>query len=497
MADLKKLPKDKKIQLAGAILEKERRQKEEGLRYFTPNGKQEEFMRLVGAGKVFICVLSAANGIGKTTVAVNILGNICWGTQNKWFQGLPLFEHWSYPKHGRIISTSKNMEDEGAIQIELKKWLFKNRYTALKGKRPFDSLYRTDTDFSFDLMTYDQEETEFESSTLGFVWFDEPPPFAVYKATIARMRRGGIIMITMTPLTNAAWLYDDIILNQDGVQKKVVYAEDEDNCKEHGVRGILNHADIMRMRQEYDPDELEARTKGKFVHLIGLVYKLFHRDVHLIPPFEIPQDWPRYNILDPHDRKPFAFGWFAVNPLGDIYFYDEWPEEEFHKMKSCEKTIKEYAEIIKIKEGEDIIYRRIIDPNSGNARKTNSGLSIKEELAELGFYFIDGNDDIVAGHLKVKEYLKYDNQKNIKPKVFFFNTLKNFIYGMEHYVWDDYKGKIADDKDLKQKPKDRSKDFPDLIRYGLMDDPATVLPESFKALNMCLSKLREVRDGNR
>lgn len=303
-------------------------------------------------------------------------------------------------------------------------------------------------------------------------------------------------MITMTPLTNAAWLYDDIILNQDGVQKKVVYAEDEDNCRQHGVRGILEHADIVRMRQEYDPDELEARTKGKFVHLIGLVYKLFHRDAHLVAPFEIPHEWPRYCILDPHDRKPFALGWFAVNPLGDIYFYDEWPEEEFHRMKSCDKTVKEYAGIVKIKESKDIIFRRIIDPNSGNARKVNSGLSIKEELAELGLYFVDGNDDIVAGHLKVKEYLKYDNLKGIKPKVFFFNTLKNFIYGMEHYVWDDYKGKIADDKDLKQKPKDRSKDFPDLIRYGLMDDPVTVLPESFKALNNRLSELQEAKDEN-
>ena len=67
---------------------------------------------------------------------------------------------------------------------------------------------------------------------------------------------------------------------------------------------------------------------------------------------------------------------------------------------------------------------------------------------------------------------------------------------MEHYVWDDYKGKIADDKDLKQRPKDRSKDFPDLIRYGLMSDPVTELPANFKALNNYLCKIREAKNGN-
>lgn len=484
--------------LVEAKREKVRRLTEERLRYFTPNGKQEEFINLVGSGKVFVCVLSAANSVGKTTCAVNIIGNICWGSQNRWFKGLPLFENWPYPKQGRIISTPKNVEDTGAIQVELKKWLPLRRYSTSKGGKHYDSLYQTDTNFSFDLMTYDQEESEFESATLSFAWFDEPSPYSIYKATIARMRKGGIIIITMTPLTEAAWLYDDIILRQDGVQRKVIYAEDEDNCKQHGVRGILEHTDIVRMRQEYDPDELEARTKGKFIHLIGLVYKSFNRGVHLVEPFEIPQDWPKYNIVDPHDRKPFAMGWFAVSPTEDIYFYDEWPEEEFHLIKSCDKTIKDYADIIKIKESKERIYRRIIDPNFGNKKSSSSGLTIKEEFAseEIGLYFIDGNDDIVAGHLKVKDYLKYDHSRGIKPKVFFFNTLRNFIYGMEHYVWDDFKGKIADDKDLKQKPKDRFKDFPDLVRYGLMSDPVTTLPESFKALSSYLTKIQEVKDGD-
>ena len=62
-----------------------------------------------------------------------------------------------------------------------------------------------------DLMSYEQDTKEFEAVDLGFAWFDEPPPESIYKATVARMRRGGIIFITATPLTGSAWLYDHIV----------------------------------------------------------------------------------------------------------------------------------------------------------------------------------------------------------------------------------------------------------------------------------------------
>ena len=81
----------------------------------------------------------------------------------------------------------------------------------------YECHWSTDTGFSFDIMTYDQAVKEFESATLGWAWFDEPPPFAIYKATVARMRLGGLIFITETPLTGSAWMFDNLVASPDRV----------------------------------------------------------------------------------------------------------------------------------------------------------------------------------------------------------------------------------------------------------------------------------------
>src|SRR5690606_5782243 len=128
-------------------------------------------------------------------------------------------------------------------------------------------------------------------------------------------RRGMIVFLTLTPLKHSAWIKNDIvdeadkeeILGKEFRQKGYVTGEIEQNCKEHGVRGILNHIDIEKMLAEYPPDEYEARAKGKFGHLMGRVHKLFDRNIHVIKPFQLNQrDYAVYQFLDPHPRTPDA-----------------------------------------------------------------------------------------------------------------------------------------------------------------------------------------------
>ena len=105
-------------------------------------------------------------------------------------------------------------------------------------------------------MTYEQDPREFEGVTLSWAWFDEPPPEGIFKATVSRMRKGGIIIITATPLAGSAYLYDafakgnykiEITSEEGGVTaeytRKVAYIEAgiESACKTHGVRGHLEH----------------------------------------------------------------------------------------------------------------------------------------------------------------------------------------------------------------------------------------------------------------
>ena len=120
----------------------------------------------------------------------------------------------------------------------MKDWFPAGRYKASKGNKNFESIWTTDTGWDFDIMTYEQDPMEFEGVTLGWALFDEPPTEAILKATIARMRKGGIIIIGATPLAGSAYLYDsfatgkyqiELTSKQNGAivkyDRKVAYVE--------------------------------------------------------------------------------------------------------------------------------------------------------------------------------------------------------------------------------------------------------------------------------
>jgi len=194
------------------------RHKQNPHKYFIPNGKVEEFIKMVGSDKVFVSLFSAANGAGKTAAGCNILAHILFGQSgNKYFE-LPLFNKWPYPRRGRIVSDPTTITQ--TLIPEIKKWLPPNRYRTSKSGKNYEYNWFTDTNFKFDVMTYEQDVSEFESATLGFAWFDEPPPLAIYKATVARMRKGGIIFITATPLMGSAWMYDSFVASPARVNVK-------------------------------------------------------------------------------------------------------------------------------------------------------------------------------------------------------------------------------------------------------------------------------------
>jgi len=168
---------------------------------------------MVGEDETFISLFSAANGVGKTAASCNMLAHILYGSSGNKFFDYPLYNNFPYPKRGRIVSDPTTIA--GTIVPELKKWLPPGRYTTNKGGKNYEYKWITDTGFEFDLMSYEQGVKEFESSTLGFAFFDEPPPFAIFKATVARMRLGGIIWIGATPLTGSFWMYDELVMHPD------------------------------------------------------------------------------------------------------------------------------------------------------------------------------------------------------------------------------------------------------------------------------------------
>lgn len=469
------------------------REKEQAAENFIPNGKQEEFAWMVGQNETFINLFIAANGVGKSCIGAMIVRSICFGSPNKYFDQ-PLYNDFPYLKKGRIISDPTTLKEK--IVPELKKWFPSNRYEikykATKAGKNYEAKWTTDTGFEFDLMSNEQDPKEFESVDLGWEWFDEPSKKSIYLASIARLRRGGILFWTLTPLSYSAWIKDELYDKRDGKTIDYVNADVEDNCIQHGKRGMLEHDNIEKMLSQYPEAELEARAKGKFGHLLGLVHKGFEPKIHVIDPFTInPEDFTVYQALDTHPRVPDASLWMAVDAKGDLLIIDE---------NSFSGTDEEYSVLVKRKELMWNMGGRLIDPSAFNDDKRTTERPFADRLADHELHYMRGSKDLIGCINVTDEAFKYqmvEGRMVVAPKVFIFSNCQGLIKELQHYIWDEYVGKGADEKDPKPHPKDKDDHFVECLHRLIMEKNFTHRPPVIaKKQNIGMKKYQN-RDPNK
>ena len=478
---------------AEAVEYLETKDKREAAKYYNPNLKAEKFIKMIGEGKTFINMFVGANAVGKTAVGANIVTNICYGPQSKWFD-LPLFQKFPYLKKGRIISDPTTIKEK--IIPELKKWFPANDakkipdapYNTAKEGKNYESKFITNTGFEIDLMSNEQALTEFESVDLGWVWIDEPMPKDKFMATVARARMGMVIFWTYTPLFHSGWIKDWMNEKIDGEYANMVETEVEDACKIHGVRGHLEHANIVKMVKAFPSDELEARAFGRFGHLIGRVHKKFKRDIHIIRPFPITErDFTVYQALDPHPRVPDHILWMAVSRNGQKYICSELIHQG---------TTKEMAERIKAHE---LVMRfrmqdRLIDPSAFVDDQHREEPSVGSKLFDYGLAFIKGSKDLQAGIKRLDTALDYQmvgGEMIIKPEVFIFDTCRVTIKQLEEYVWENWTGKNYDTKQPRAKPRDKNDHQVENLHRLLLHEPQFV-PYNITKNNISSETLKDL-----
>lgn len=465
-----------------------RRLEQERWRFYEPSVKAEEYINKVAmkhpdGQQNFMTLFSAANGIGKSATSANIVANILWPSDNPFFQH-DLFQNWPFPKSGRIASEPTNIEKN--IIPSLKFWFPHEdlgRYKTRKNNKNYESVWTTDTGFTFDVMSYEQDAKEYEGPTLGWAWLDEPPPEAILKAIISRMRLGGIIFISATPLAGSAYLYDMFatgntkvhIIGPSGEQmlytRPVSYVEADvwSACRDiPGTRGHLGKDDILKMIAEYSEDEKQARINGKFQHLVGLVFKAWNRQVHVIKPFIVNHyDYEVWNMLDPHPRNPDAVLWMAVDKYGRKFVVDEL----FVNVNNTE----ELAVQIKAKDSQYRVTKHIADPSAfiQNQHDPDSK-SLADRLSEYGVTYEPGTKQRAAADRRIQDALAYQQIAGVMvkpPEMYVFENCTRTIWELEHYRWDEWSGKSSDKKDRKEKPIDKDDHMVEDIGRFLIQEP--------------------------
>ena len=417
----------------------------------------------------------AANAVGKTAVGANILANIVYGVQNKYFE-FPFFYKFPYIKRGRIISDPTTIKEK--IIPELQKWFPANEskiipdanYETSKAGKNYESKFITKTGFEIDIMSTEQDAKEFESVDLGFVWIDEPMPRDKFLATVARGRLGMIIIWTYTPLFYSGWIKD--WMDEHSGEAQYIEGEVEDNCIVHGTRGILEHHNIVRMANSYPEDEKQARIFGKFGHMIGRVHKKFSRKIHVIKAFPIDEKkFTVYHALDTHPRVPDHALWLAVNARGTKYVCGELLSEGGVQLLSERIKAFEFSHRYRMED-------RLIDPSAYiNDQHHDEKPSIAGQLDAFNLRYIGGSKDLSAGIKRTDDAFAYEmkgNEMIIAPEVYIFDTCPITIKQLEEYVWDEYHGRGADDREKKARPKDKNDHQPENLHRLLLHEPSFV-----------------------
>jgi len=239
------------------------------------------------------------------------------------------------------------------------------------------------------------------------------------------------------------WVWQEFVMNPDE-NHFLIQASSTDNP--HLPKDYIEELQKM-------PEDWQKRyLYGSFDTFEGLVYKEFQdKEPWIVPEFAIPPKWQRYIALDHGYRNPTCILWGAVNPVGDVYVYDEF--------YASSRLVSELSQIIKTKNQNQNILLYLIDPSCRN-RDGKTGRSIIDEFADNGVYFSPANNAWQAGVNHVQEYL---HLRGKNPKLKIFPKCVNLRTQLQTYRYKDMR--IGFNADSPEKPLKKDDHAVDALRY--------------------------------
>lgn len=445
---------------------------------FTIHGcPQYKFLSSLKSTKCFM----GANRSGKSTAGVYELLVHAAGQYPSWWAG----RRWDRAIKGRIFAEGFT-KGVSVITEKIREWIPKEcianvNKNSLGAEISWHIKHKSGGVSHFDILSYEQDSSSAEGASHDILLFDEPPPRNMYiAATRGLIDTDGISLFTLTPLKEP-WLFDEIYSSKDdnvlNVMADMYHNLQRYNPLTRRIVGLTVPA-IQRYEQKLTEEEDETRMHGTPRYLAGRIWKEWDRDVHTFdrlkqwPSSKIgesgypPRHWPRALIIDPHDRNPQTLIWVAMDETGESWFY----REGWLKDATIEDTVS-FIRQVEL-EARERVGLRVLDPNFGPKRYANTGNTVRDEFEQAGrklnypVRFTFGDDHVEIGHKAVALALKFDKSKPLgllnHPMWHVASDLKNCIYQVEHYIWDEYK---LSDRDPKEKPKDLNKHFPDTWRY--------------------------------
>lgn len=431
----------------------------EPVRFFLPNpGAQADFMEHADPlERVRIKLFLAGNKSGKSTAAAILAsefasGELLWGRDHRRMLQLPF----PVPNRGVYYADDFDAHKQTTVPTLLS-WLPRR---LIKGADRNSMGYITDMQLTngslISFKTYDQGYAKAEGKDWSWAVCDEPPPREIYTG----IRRGlvvmdGILVVAATLLTQP-WLWDEVELSSARVYNTDIYSN-------AWISGAARDEYVESLSSE----EREIRVKGRPVTVSGVVYKDFRDDAPWVVPFQHrywdpvrESPWPAVLGVDPHERVPLHLLWFWLTPSNGLICFD-WALVP-------NRSVSEIFEDIRARERQHAARTAlcVMDPNRGGQRQLG-GRSWADEFEANGFSVVLGDDNLDMGHSDVRDMLMVSS-KCPAPRLVFQENCRGKggpIHALTHYAWDDWSRQLQFTRDPKEKPREKYKHFPDVIRY--------------------------------
>jgi hypothetical protein len=141
-----------------------------------------------------------------------------------------------------------------------------------------------------------------------------------------------------------------------------------------------------------DPKKREAYLYGNWDIFAGMAFSEWRHHLHVVPPFQVPEHWPRWMGYD-YGRGTFAAGvWFTRDPRTQrIFMYREYyvtgqgPKVQAQEIQALETR----GEDLRLRYADPSIWKHIANADDGK--------TIAARMEEGGLYFQPANNDRLAG----------------------------------------------------------------------------------------------------
>lgn len=317
-----------------------------------------------------------------------------------------------------------------------------------------------------------------KSLEIGTFWIDEvnevaENTFNVLKGRLRHKKHPKRLGLLTSNSEGKNWTYKQFVLGKgirtekDLHQYKLIKAPSDENTN--------LPEDYMEILNSYTGDLYDRYVKASFNVFEGQIFPDFDREIHVIPPFAIPETWKRYGGIDHGERNPTTYVWIAVDPRNsDLYVYREY-------VKSGEFVDQHVKNVYNLNSNEKI-EKIEIDPSvksvrGGSGKKVD--MEYKEEWQKVFGYSMPvhyANNDVNAGIARMHKYLRVDptkehpvTKKQGAPKIYWFNTCTTCIDEMEGYKWK--KISSANENDPDEAPRKKDDHTVDPTRYIIMSRP--------------------------